>query len=422
MAIWTKPISTEILTTTHIATAAERLGIEFIEIGPDFIRGRIPVDERTVQPYGVIHGGSSVLLAETLGSCGADYSTPIGHRIVGLDINANHNRGVAEGWVNGIARPVHIGRSTQVWSIRISDDGHGMDAANAARALAQFAAGKFTTRGDYANVFPGLHLVAEPRPRLQLRASYNKSITRPPVANLLPTTNVNDDTRLITAGNPDLRPYTSDNFEAAVQRYFEPVGLFEVSAFLKRISNYTRSVDGIVATGNDNGFEGQFAGYTLRQTQNAGSARIRGVEVSYQQQYTFLPGYWRGFGSFANFTYTQAEGDFGGLVVQNRIANQRPRAANAGLSYVGFGAQLRLLANWNDRYYRSGEGNAAVYSDPRLIVDFKGQYRINRRAELYLEVMNLTNEFAQTFVREGGLKYNAQKQGTLYAMGVKLTY
>ena len=72
MAIWTKPISTDILTTTHIATAAERLGIEFIEIGPDFIRGRIPVDERTTQPYGVIHGGSSVMLAETLGSCGAD--------------------------------------------------------------------------------------------------------------------------------------------------------------------------------------------------------------------------------------------------------------------------------------------------------------------------------------------------------------
>ncbi len=105
MAIWTKPISTEILTTTHIDTAADRLGIEFVEIGPDFIRGRIPVDERTRQPYGVIHGGANVVLAETLGSCGADYSTPIGHRIVGLDINANHIRGVPSGWVNGIARP-----------------------------------------------------------------------------------------------------------------------------------------------------------------------------------------------------------------------------------------------------------------------------------------------------------------------------
>jgi outer membrane receptor protein involved in Fe transport len=89
---------------------------------------------------------------------------------------------------------------------------------------------------------------------------------------------------------------------------------------------------------------------------------------------------------------------------------------------VGYGAQLRLLANWNDRYYRSGDGTSAVYSDPRLIVDFKGQYRINRRTEVYLEVMNLTNEFAQTFVREGGLKYNAQRQGTLYATGVKISY
>lgn len=295
-------------------------------------------------------------------------------------------------------------------------------AQNAARALAQFAAGKFTTRGDYANVFPGVHVVAEPWARLQLRASYNKSITRPAVASLLPTTTVSDDTRLVTAGNPDLKPYTSDNFEVAVQRYFEPVGLFEFSAFLKQIDNYTRSVDGIVGAGADNGFEGQYVSYTLRQIQNAGSARIRGIEVSYQQQYSFLPGFWRGIGSFANFTYTQAEGDFGGLTVQNRLANQRPRAANAGLSYVGFGAQLRLMANWNDRYYRSGDGTAAVYSDPRLMLDFKGQYRINRRAEIYFEAMNLTNEFAQTFVREGGLKYNAQRQGTLYATGIKLTY
>ena len=73
-------------------------------------------------------------------------------------------------------------------------------AQNAARALAQFAAGKFTTRGDYTNVFPGVHLVAEPWARLQLRASYNQSITRPAVANLLPTTTVSDDTRLVTAG------------------------------------------------------------------------------------------------------------------------------------------------------------------------------------------------------------------------------
>ncbi|NBX56648.1 MAG: hotdog fold thioesterase [Betaproteobacteria bacterium] len=121
-AIWTKPISTEILTASHIDTAAERLGIEFVQIGDNYIRGRMPVDHRTKQPYGVVHGGASVLLAETLGSCGADYCTPAGYRIVGLDINANHIRGVSGGWVHGVARPVHIGRSTQVWQIDLSDD------------------------------------------------------------------------------------------------------------------------------------------------------------------------------------------------------------------------------------------------------------------------------------------------------------
>ena len=122
MRIWTKPISVESITALSAGSAVSHLGMEFLEVGDDFIRGRVPVDERTRQPYGVIHGGASVVLAETLGSCGADYSTPIGYRIVGLDINANHIRGVAAGWVNGIARPVHIGRSTQVWQIDMTDD------------------------------------------------------------------------------------------------------------------------------------------------------------------------------------------------------------------------------------------------------------------------------------------------------------
>ena len=122
MAIWTKPISIQILTESHYQTACESLGMEFLEVGPDFIRGRLPVDHRTRQPYGVIHGGASVVLAETLGSCGAFYSYPVDHRAVGLDINANHIRGVASGWVTGIARPVHIGRSTQVWQIDMTDD------------------------------------------------------------------------------------------------------------------------------------------------------------------------------------------------------------------------------------------------------------------------------------------------------------
>ena len=122
MAIWKTPISVQILTDSHLDTAVQRLGIEFLEVGDDFIRGRVPVDSRTRQPYGLLHGGVSVLLAETLGSCGAAYSAEPGLRVVGLDINANHLRGATSGWVTGVAKPVHIGRATQVWQIELTDD------------------------------------------------------------------------------------------------------------------------------------------------------------------------------------------------------------------------------------------------------------------------------------------------------------
>ncbi|MGZ5179390.1 MAG: hotdog fold thioesterase [Ramlibacter sp.] len=121
MRIWQQPISVELLTQAHVDTAVQRLGIEFLEVGDDFIRARVPVDARTRQPYGLLHGGVSVVLAETLGSCGAAYSCPPGHRAVGLDINANHLRGATEGWVTGTTRPVHIGRTTQVWQIDLHD-------------------------------------------------------------------------------------------------------------------------------------------------------------------------------------------------------------------------------------------------------------------------------------------------------------
>jgi 1,4-dihydroxy-2-naphthoyl-CoA hydrolase len=103
-------------------TAMEPLGIAFTEIGDDWLRGTMPVDARTHQPYGLLHGGASVLLAETLGSSAGGLCAPDGHGVVGIEINANHLRGVRNGTVTGTARPLHVGRSTQVWEIRIEDD------------------------------------------------------------------------------------------------------------------------------------------------------------------------------------------------------------------------------------------------------------------------------------------------------------
>ena len=122
MHLWKQAVSVELLTASSANTAASHLGIEFLEVGDDFIRARVPVDARTVQPYGLLHGGVSVTLAETLGSCGAAYAAPAGQRVVGLDINANHLKATTGGWVTGVTRPVHRGRSTQVWQIELTND------------------------------------------------------------------------------------------------------------------------------------------------------------------------------------------------------------------------------------------------------------------------------------------------------------
>ncbi len=102
-------------------TLMQPLGIVFSEIGPDYLRGTMPVDARTHQPYGLLHGGASAALAETLGSTAAGMCVAEGEGVVGIEINANHLRGVREGIVTGTARPLHVGRSTQVWEIRIED-------------------------------------------------------------------------------------------------------------------------------------------------------------------------------------------------------------------------------------------------------------------------------------------------------------
>ena len=114
--------SLDALNALSADTAIAALGIEFTDLGPDYLRGTMPVDARTHQPYGLLHGGASVLLAETLGSSAGNLSVPEGKLCVGIEINANHVRAARDGTVTGTARALHVGGSTQVWEIRIEDE------------------------------------------------------------------------------------------------------------------------------------------------------------------------------------------------------------------------------------------------------------------------------------------------------------
>ena len=125
MSIWRSLRTVEELNGNRQGTLIENLGILFTEIGTDFVRATMPVDARTVQPYGLLHGGASVALAETLGSMGASMCVDTDeYQVVGQEINANHVRAARSGLVTGTARAVHVGGRTHVWSIDIVNDAH----------------------------------------------------------------------------------------------------------------------------------------------------------------------------------------------------------------------------------------------------------------------------------------------------------
>jgi TonB-dependent receptor len=305
---------------------------------------------------------------------------------------------------------------------------------NAARARDNFR-GWVTQDAKYRNTFPGVHLTYDAGQNFQPRASWSTSISRPSPLNLLPTVVPNELAQTLTAGNPELKPYHSDNFDVSVAKYLSGIGQISVGGFVKLTKNYTRTFQSTVPAGENNGFDGEYAGWTLTQARNVGSARIRGIEVSHQQQYTFLPGFWRGFGSYANFTYIETQGDFGGLTSTRRLPNLTPRTINGGLTYRGYGLDVRLMANYRSEFYRSstsanfGTGAGVlpgtmfweVYQHARTLVDFKVQYTLSRRHTLYFDVYNLANDwnnndYLHAFGRE--IPSYAAGPGTSFRAGV----
>ena len=122
MSIWKHTTDLGRINEWSRGSLVEHLGMRITEIGDDYLRGTMPVDARTKQPFGLLHGGASVALAETLGSTAGNLFIETAEMAVGLDINANHLRAATSGIVTGTARPLHIGRTTQVWEIRIEDE------------------------------------------------------------------------------------------------------------------------------------------------------------------------------------------------------------------------------------------------------------------------------------------------------------
>lgn len=246
-------------------------------------------------------------------------------------------------------------------------------------------------QGAYTDTFPGLHLRYSPTRSFVSRLSYSSGIGRPSFDAIMPADSVNEVAQTVSIRNTGLKPQYSDNFDATAEYYFEPVGSLTASVFMKQIEGFQFTDSSqFVATGADNGFDGQYGGYRITTTRNGGNARYRGLEVAYQQQFTFLAGFWRGFGCYANYTRLLTRGDYGGATVTTQVAGFVPKTGNVALTYLGAGFNLRLNAVWRSEYLVTNSTNAAlvVYHEPKLQLNLKTRYNFSRATAIFCDIEN----------------------------------
>jgi TonB-dependent receptor len=270
------------------------------------------------------------------------------------------------------------------------------DAEIERRAREEFGR-RVTRTGDYRSVFPGLHLKYQFNRNILARFSYSESIGRPGIGQLIPRTTVNYENQTVSTSNPSLEPQWSQNWDVGAEVYFEPAGMFSVGAFQKDIEKFIYNAGGqVIGSGNDNGFNGEYAGFVLTTQANGGRAKVKGIEVSYSQQFTFLPGWMKGLGAFANATWMNSSGNYGSgtaisLAPNPRVAGFNPFIANAGLSYIQNKLNLRATFNYRHKYLLTFNANEsrAVYAAERPTLDLKTLYNLNRRVSIYLDVVNV---------------------------------
>jgi len=147
--IWFKDYTLEMLEGLRNANMGTHIGLEFVDVGPDYIKATMPVDQRTTQPFGILHGGANCVLSETLGSVAAWITiNPDTHRAVGFEINCNHFRAVTEGHVIGTCKPLHTGRRTQVWQTDITEEATGKRVAISRLTVAIIEQGTLSTQKE----------------------------------------------------------------------------------------------------------------------------------------------------------------------------------------------------------------------------------------------------------------------------------
>jgi TonB-dependent receptor len=261
--------------------------------------------------------------------------------------------------------------------------------------------GRARRSGDYENGFNYLHLRYRVKPNLQARFSYSEGIGRPSFGTLRAKTDYNLASLRITQNNPDLRPQFTANYDATLEWYFKPAGTLSFGVFRKNMRDYIVSTTEVLGA-NGGPFGSDYAGWTWSHSANGGSARLEGYEFNYAQQFTFLPGFMRSLGAFANFTHINSQATFTGAVQQ--MANVIPNAANAGFSYLRSPISLRLLGYYRDAFALQYDANTytRVSRESSLEWDAKLSYKVWKGISVYCDIYNILEEEPLNFAGRVG--------------------
>ncbi|MES2694595.1 MAG: TonB-dependent receptor [Verrucomicrobiota bacterium] len=271
-----------------------------------------------------------------------------------------------------------------------------------------------TRTNSYDNFFPNVQLKYDLTRQLVLRASYTTNIGRPNFNNIIPGTTINDTARSITENNAKLLPQRGKSYDLSAEYYLEPVGMFSLGLFRKDIVDYISRFSELVESGPDNGFDGEYAGYTVSTTRNQGSARIQGMEASYSQQLRRLPGLLSKLSVFANGTWIQTEGNYGGAATVRELVNFVPRTWNAGLSWRGDKFSTSVKYNVRSRFLvsRNATTGEEIRQQENARLDLGMTYRLTKRFTVYADA---TNALSEPEVWESVVPGRVQRYGELAA-------
>jgi iron complex outermembrane receptor protein len=331
-------------------------------------------------------------------------------REIGEDVYAAYAMGRAQ-----------LGRLDVLGGVR--DERTDIDAESSLTDARQPTLTRTDRTGSYQKFFPSVHLKYRLTPKFLARASFSTGSTRPNMADLYPTTSVsyNASTGLgtVTSSNPGLKPQYAKNYDVALEYYVEPAGLITIGGFRKDIKDFISRNSQIIEPGPGNGFNGDYAGFSLNTTDNLGSAKIEGLEFNYNQQLVFLPKPFNAMRVFANYTRLRTSGTYADGVVE--LVGFVPKTVNAGASWRWRKLETRVAWNYQGTTLRTYNVNiyAAQRSRPVETTDINLKYYFSPRFSVFVDAINIGNRWQEIYsgVDEGRVVIS-DSYGSRFNMGI----